>query len=358
MKDPKSSNKKRTKQYKFSPSFARKIYQTFHPPLKTDDPIDIMRCEPLLTRNIQYSMFEQLENLEGRIADYLISKFNVDPKIAKACLWDEEYGRDGKKLEAIIQRYEKEDDEKLEVLLDKRKAITTRLTYSVRIPLLKKVLHKMNFGIERSDAIASGTIGVMRAIQKCDYRKGFLLESYADLWIDQHIQRDMDEHSRVIRIPVHALEKLRGIHRTMTRNNITFEEAGKLRGLNDNSINELKEHQKIYWDLPSLNQRIGDEDDSEKGDLIEDTKIPNQHDQTDALQMHKAIQKSLQEFITPRQARILSMRFGLEGTKNYTLKELGELEGVTRERIRQIETSALKKLRENPEAIELLREFI
>ena len=216
-----------------------------------------------------------------------------------------------------------------------------------------------NRGLQFLDLIQEGNVGLMKAVDKFEYRRGYKFSTYATWWIRQAITRSIADQARTIRIPVHMIEtinKINRISRQILQETGLEPDASTLAEKMEIPEDKIRKILKIAKEPISMESPVGDDDDSHLGDFIEDTN--NLSPAEAALQAGmRDIMEEVLESLTPREAKVLRMRFGIEMATDHTLEEVGKQFDVTRERIRQIEAKALRKLR-HPSRSEKLRNFL
>ena len=270
--------------------------------------------------------------------------------------------QEGEEAKEAMKNPDLSDEEKkklAKVIADGEQAKQTLISSNLRlvVSIAKKYVGR---GMLFLDLIQEGNCGLIKAVEKFDYTKGFKFSTYATWWIRQSITRAIADQARTIRIPVHMVEtinKLTRIQRQLVqdlgRDPLPEEIAEKMENI---SAEKVREIQKIALDPVSLETPIGEEDDSHLGDFIEDKDTLSPDDYTNNQLLKDEINAVLQG-LTEREEKVLRLRFGLLDGRTRTLEEVGKEFNVTRERIRQIEATALRKLK-NPNRCKRLRDFV
>ena len=296
----------------------------------------------------------------------------LEKKSEKAKIWQDIENEVGTQLKDLHAKILAQTD-KLGLTVEEFKQLATQVRKGERITnqakkdmveanlrLVISIAKKyVNRGLQFLDLIQEGNIGLMKAVDKFEYKRGYKFSTYATWWIRQAITRSIADQARTIRIPVHMIETINKLNRTQRQMTIdmgrepTQEELAKELNM---PIDKVRKVQKIAKEPISLETPVGDEDDSNLGDFIEDTNA--------VLPIDAAVRSNLRDTLTevlssltPREERVLRMRFGIGMSQDHTLEEVGQKFNVTRERIRQIEAKALKKL-QHPSRAKMIKTFL
>jgi RNA polymerase primary sigma factor len=301
--------------------------------IETDDTVSLyfrdVRPIPLLSREEEIELAKQIKR--GKRAEKRLRRGDLTP---------EERAR----LEAEVRKGE----EALQRLV--------QANFRLVISIAKNYVGQ---GVPLLDLIQEGNLGLMRAAEKFDYRRGYKFSTYATWWIRQAVTRAVADQGRTIRLPVHMKDRIQKLKRlsSQLKKELGHEPSPEeIAAESSLSLEQVKQAlQAAQYPLP-LEKPVGEEEDNELGDFIESEDTPDPAEEVD----HALLQEEIQELLaslTPREARVLALRYGLIDGREYTLKELGQKFGLTRERIRQIEQQALRKLR-HPRRSQRLRAYL
>ncbi len=267
----------------------------------------------------------------------------------------------GRNARRRLNKVEQDPDErdKLLTLVDRGEAARAHLIKANTRLVVSIAKRYLGQGVPFLDLIQEGNLGLIKAVEKFDYRRGHRFSTYATWWIRQAITRALADQGRVIRLPVHLSDRIRKVYQTSQQ---LEQDWGRQPTPEEIALELGLPASKVQWMLKvsqrplSLEKPVGEEEDSELGSFIEDSNSPTPTDSA----YHHLLQEKLEDILTsltPREARILRLRFGLQDGRSYTLEEVGQKFGLTRERIRQIEHEALDRLR-HPSRSRQLRDYL
>lgn len=322
------------------------------------------------------TLYEQLENNGVEIrAEAIDADVDIDIDIGKIDFADpavveDTFNAEGIMLDDPVKMYLKEigkvqlltdDEEKslAERMMNGDKEAAKKLSESNLRLVVSIAKRYVGRGMQFLDLIQEGNLGLMKAVEKFDYSKGFKFSTYATWWIRQAITRAIADQARTIRIPVHMVETINRVHKVsrqmhheMGREPSPEEIAKEL----DMTVDKVCEIIKIAQDPVSLEKPIGEEEDSHLGDFVQDDDAPAPEEIASSVLLREQLEEVLGT-LTERERNVLKLRFGLDDGRPRTLEEVGRMFNVTRERIRQIEAKALRKLR-HPSRSKKLKDFM
>ncbi len=299
---------------------------------------------------------EELET-DSKVSTDLEKELEVLNTLEEGAVTDpvRQYLRDIGKVKLLTAAEEIELAKKAEKGEKRSRDKLTSANLRLVVSIAKKYVGR---GMSLLDLIEEGNIGLMRAVDKYYWRRGYKFSTYATWWIRQAITRAIADQARTIRIPVHMVETINRFNRTQRQlmqelgREPTPEEVAKALGIDESKAREII---KVSQEPTSLETPVGDEEDSHLGDFIADQGLqPDEQATRELLKLHL---DEVLDSLSPREKRVLQLRFGLEDGKQRTLEEVGKEFGVTRERIRQIEAKAIRKLK-HPTRAKKLRDYL
>ena len=333
------------------------ILQVFPKPEETIEELDQFYIK-LLSEGIDVfeTTAEELE-ADTKTATELEKELEILSTLEEGSVTDpvRQYLRDIGKIPLLTAQDEIDLAKKAEKGEKKSRDKLTSANLRLVVSIAKKYVGR---GMSLLDLIEEGNIGLMRAVDKYDWRRGYKFSTYATWWIRQAITRAIADQARTIRIPVHMVETINRFNRTQRRlmqelgREPQPEEVARALGIDESKAREIV---KVSQEPTSLETPVGDEEDSHLGDFIADQGLqPDEQATRELLKIHL---DEVLDSLSPREKRVLQLRFGLEDGKQRTLEEVGKEFGVTRERIRQIEAKAIRKLK-HPTRAKKLRDYL
>lgn len=336
----------------------RKVLDALIPTLKLTDPTREKHLTNEQFKQLADSLKSTVEDLEEavrlRAVEYQLMPGNIQRQLETTEAWpdaDVIAGQVANQLSILTRKYE--------VMIEQGTKAQEHLT-KANLRLVVSVAKRHNGrGMTMLDLVQEGNLGLIKAVEKFQHNKGFKFSTYATWWIRQAITRAIADQARTIRIPVHMVETINRVinmQRRMTQE-LGHEPSSEELALNlEIPAEKVREIMKIAQEPISLEMSIGEEDDSHLGDFIPDEKEPTPADAASRQMLREQVNDVL-ETLTERERKVLELRFGLDTGRNRTLEEVGKEFGVTRERIRQIEAKALRKLR-HPSRSKKLKDYL
>ncbi|MCL2569750.1 MAG: sigma-70 family RNA polymerase sigma factor [Firmicutes bacterium] len=325
------------------------MYMNFVEAGASADDVDLA-IEEIKRQGIFVKKSSELEPGKGEDVEKIIAASSVDDSVKS-------YLREIGRHPLLTVEEESEVAKRMAEGCEEAKVRLNQANLRLVVHIAKRYTNRTS--LQFQDLIQEGNIGLMRAVEKFDYRKGFRFSTYATWWIRQSITRAMADQSRLIRIPVHMVETInrllkatRLLQQEMGREPTTQELSNHL-GMTPEKIEEIR---RISQDTTSIDSPLGEDGDGVIGDTIADTQIEDPASRAQGLMLKEQLLAVING-LTPREQKVIRLRYGIDDGKPRTLEEVGKEFRVTRERIRQIEAKALRKLR-NPMRMRRLKDFI